>query len=130
MPNGKTQIPPMPARVAVADAVVSAEDSAAVGGAGGAGAGGGGGGGAGGQAAAAPRASTAPPVQRRFRLTNHGDKRVDVEVLDFNSALGNFAVQPAKITVPPHESAEADPMTSRLGVPAVEEIPLTVRLRT
>lgn len=77
----------------------------------------------------AVRASNAPPVQLRLRLTNNRDQPVDVEVLDFNSELGNFAVQPAKIAVPPHESVEADPMTSRLGVPAVEEIPLTVRLR-
>jgi hypothetical protein len=73
--------------------------------------------------------SNAPPIQLRLRLTNHSDAPVDVEALDFNSELGNFAVQPAKITVPPHESVEADPMTSRLGVPAVEEIPITVRLR-
>ena len=77
----------------------------------------------------APRASNAPPVQLRLRLTNQGDQPIDLEVLDFNSELGNFAVQPAKITVPPHESVEANPMTSRLGVPAVEEIPVTVRLR-
>ena len=75
------------------------------------------------------RANNAPPVQLRLRLTNRSDQPLDVEVLDFNSELGNFAVQPAKITVPPHESVEADPMTSRLGVPAVEKIPLTVRLR-
>ena len=79
--------------------------------------------------APAMRASNAPPIQLRLRLTNHGDQPVDVEVLDFNSELGNFVVQPTKITLPPHESVEADPMTSRLGVPAVEAIPITVRLR-
>jgi hypothetical protein len=31
--------------------------------------------------------------------------------------------------MPSHESVETDPMTSRLGVPAIEEIPLTLRLR-
>ena len=75
------------------------------------------------------RTSNEPPVQLQLRLTNHGDIPVEVEVLDFNSDLGNFAVQPRKIVLPPKESVEADPMTSRLGVPAVEEIPLTVRLR-
>ena len=79
--------------------------------------------------ALAIRASNEPPVQLRLRLTNHGEAAVEVEVLDFNSEIGNFAVQPPKITLPPHESVEADPMTSRLGVPALEEIPLTVRLR-
>ncbi len=73
--------------------------------------------------------SNAPPIQLRLRLTNHTDQSLDVEVLDFNSELGNFAVQPEKITVPPNATVEADPMTSRLGVPAVEEIPITVRLR-
>ena len=75
------------------------------------------------------RASNEPPVQLQLRLTNHGDGPVVAEVLDFNSELGNFVVQPPKISLPPHEAVEADPMTSRLGVPAVEEIPITVRLR-
>lgn len=75
------------------------------------------------------RASNAQPVQLRLRLTNHGDQAVEVEVLDFNSSLGNFVVQPAKLTLPSDESVEASPMLSRLGVPAVEEIPLTVRIR-
>lgn len=79
--------------------------------------------------APAIRASNEPPVQLRLRLTNHSDAAVEAEVLDFNSDLGNFAVQPEKITLPSHESVEADPMTSRLGVPAIEEIPLTLRLR-
>jgi hypothetical protein len=65
----------------------------------------------------------------RLRLTNHGESPLEVEVLDFNSELGNFVVQPAKLTLPPGEPVEAEPMLSRLGVPAVEEIPLTVRLR-
>lgn len=75
------------------------------------------------------RTSNAPPVQLRLRLTNHGAEPTEVEVLDFNSDLGNFVVQPAKITLPAGEAVEAEPMTSRLGVPAVEEIPITVRLR-
>jgi len=63
------------------------------------------------------RASNAPAVQLRLRLTNHGNEPVDVEVLDFNSQLGNFVVQPAKISLPPGEPTEADPMLSRLGYP-------------
>lgn len=73
------------------------------------------------------RAINQPPVQLRLRLTNHGAAPADVQVIDFNSTLGDFVVQPEKITVPPGESIEADPMISRLGVFA-EEIPLTVRL--
>lgn len=69
-----------------------------------------------------------PGVQLRLRLTNHRDVPIVVEVVDFNSDLGDFVVQPAQITVQPGESVEADPMVSRLGVGA-EEIPLIVKLR-
>lgn len=75
------------------------------------------------------RAENAPPVQLRLRLTNHGKDAVEVEVLDFNSSLGNFVVQPAVLVVAAESSTETDPMTSRLGVPALEEIPITVRIR-
>jgi hypothetical protein len=69
-----------------------------------------------------------PPVQLHLRLTNHGTEAVEVEVLDFNSDLGNFVVQPRKIALAPGASAEADPMTSRLGLTA-EAIALTVKMR-
>ncbi len=69
-----------------------------------------------------------PGVQLRLRLTNHRDIPIVVEVVDFNSDLGDFVVQPALITVQPGASVEADPMVSRLGVSA-DEIPLTVKLR-
>jgi hypothetical protein len=75
------------------------------------------------------RVSNAPPVQLRLRLTNHGSVAAVVEVIDFNSDLGNFVVEPKKMTLPPGEPTEADPMISRLGVPAVEEIPIVVRMR-
>ncbi len=78
----------------------------------------------------APRiyASNLPAVRLHLRLTNHGTEPIEVEVTDFDSDLGNFVVQPAKIMLPPNESVEADPMTSRLGVTS-DEIPLTVTLR-
>lgn len=75
------------------------------------------------------RAANEPPVRLHLRLTNHGTEAVDVEVPDFNSDLGNFVVQPRKLTLAPGASVEADPMTSRLGVKA-DEIALTVALRT
>ena len=68
------------------------------------------------------------PVRFHLRLTNHGAAAIDVEVADFNSDLGNFVVQPRKITLPPGEPIEADPMISQLGVKA-EEIPLTITIR-
>jgi len=74
------------------------------------------------------RASNLPPVQLRLRLTNHGSTPAEVQVLDFNSEIGNFVVQPEKFLLPPGETIEADPMISRLGVPG-NEVPLTVRLR-
>lgn len=73
-------------------------------------------------------ASNKPPVRLQLRLTNHGSEPVEVEVLDFNSDLGNFVVQPKKMSLPPGESVEAEPMTSRLGV-AADALPLIVRIR-
>lgn len=74
------------------------------------------------------RASNLPPVQLRLRLTNHSSAPAEIEVLDFNSDIGNFVVQPEKILLAPGDSIEADPMISRLGVPG-DEVPITVRLR-
>ena len=73
-------------------------------------------------------ASNEAPVRLHLRLTNHGTEPVDVEVTDFNSDLGNFVVQPRKISLPADGSAEAEPMTSRLGLKA-DEIPVTVAVR-
>jgi hypothetical protein len=72
--------------------------------------------------------SNAPPVRLHLRLTNHGTAPAEVEVVDFNSDLGNFVVEPSRIAVAPNASAEADPMISRLGVNA-DAIPVTVNLR-
>lgn len=95
--------------------------------------GGGGGGSGGGRDDGTPQAppihaSNGPVIQLRLRLTNHGPEPVVVEVVDFDSTLGDFVVQPEKITVQPGASIEADPMVSRLGmVPG--EIPLTIKLQ-
>jgi hypothetical protein len=85
---------------------------------------------AGGDGEPAPKihASNAPPVKFQLRLTNHGSEPIEVEVTDFNSTLGNFVVQPRRISIPAGGSAEADPMISRLGGGG-EEVPLTVALR-
>lgn len=73
-------------------------------------------------------ASNGPTILLRLRLTNHSAIEVVVEVVDFDSVLGNFAVQPEKIAVKPGASIEADPMVSRLSI-GTGEIPLTVKLR-
>lgn len=81
-------------------------------------------------AEARPRivAENKPPVRLHLRLTNHSTEPAEIEVLDFNSDLGNFVVQPRKISVAPGASAEAEPMISRIGLSA-DAIPLTIRLR-
>ncbi len=74
------------------------------------------------------RPSNLPPVRLHLRFTNRMTAAIEVEVPQFDSDLGNFVVQPPKIIVPPNGSAEADPMTSRLGVPA-DQVPITMSLR-
>jgi len=69
-----------------------------------------------------------PATQLRLVLANRGPVAVVIEVLEFSSALGNFAVKPGKITIAPGASAEADPMFSRLGIPT-EDVPVKLRLR-
>jgi hypothetical protein len=73
-------------------------------------------------------AANGPIIQLRLRLTNHGPTPAVIEVVDFDSTLGDFVVQPEKITVQPGASVEADPMVSRLGI-GTDEIPLTIKLR-
>ena len=72
--------------------------------------------------------STLPAVALRLRVTNQTGAPIEVEFAEFKSYLGNFAVRPAKLSVPANESAQPDPMNSLLGVTG-EEIPLTVGLR-
>jgi len=67
-------------------------------------------------------------VSFHMRLVNHAPYPVEVEVTDFNSDLGDFVVEPEKMTLEPNESAEAEPMTSRLGVTS-DAIPLTISVR-
>lgn len=86
------------------------------------------GGGDGEAPAAHIRASNQPPVRLHLRFKNHGDAPLTVEVPRFDSDLGNFVVQPARITVAPHMAAEADPMTSTLGVLSTE-VPVTIEIR-
>jgi hypothetical protein len=72
--------------------------------------------------------SPMPPVTIRLKLANHGAESADVEVLELNSDLGNFAVRPTKLTLANGQPAEADPMVSQLGVTS-DEIPVKVALR-
>lgn len=72
--------------------------------------------------------SPLPPVTTRLKLENRGKETLEIEILEVNSDLGNFAVRPAKISVAPGQTAEPDPMISQLGVTS-DEIPVKVTLK-
>jgi hypothetical protein len=72
--------------------------------------------------------SPLPPVTLHLILTNTGPESVLVKILDFDSDLGNFVVDPDSVTIPPGKTGEPTAMVSQLGVNA-DEIPFTVRLQ-
>ena len=72
--------------------------------------------------------SPLPPVTTRLKLENRSQEALEIEILEVNSVLGNFAVRPAKLTIAPGQTAEPDPMISQLGVTS-DEIPVKVSLR-
>jgi hypothetical protein len=71
--------------------------------------------------------SPLPPVTLHLVLSNPGPEAITVKMLDFNSDLGNFVVDPDTVKVLPGQTAEPTPMVSQLGVNA-DELPFTVRL--
>ena len=72
--------------------------------------------------------SPLPPVTLHLRIENRSPAKVSVEVDDFNSDLGNFAVQPGTLTLLSRQVGEPEPMISQLGVTS-DEIPVTVTLK-
>jgi hypothetical protein len=58
---------------------------------------------------------TGPLVLIHLRFVNRGTEPVELRIADFLSPLGNFAVQPEKLTLAPGASAEVEPMTSGLA---------------
>ncbi len=72
--------------------------------------------------------SPLPPIVMWLQLTSTAGNPLNVEIVDFESDLGNFAVQPEHVALSPGQSVEAEPMISRLGVTSLE-IPVTVSLR-
>jgi len=72
--------------------------------------------------------SPLPPIVMWLQLTSTAGSTLNVEIVDFNSDLGNFAVQPEKVALTPGNSVETEPMISRLGVTSLD-IPVTVTLR-
>jgi hypothetical protein len=73
--------------------------------------------------------SPMPPVTLRVHFENKGTTPLEIEVTDVNSDLGNFAVRPPKLVIPPGERGSLDPMISQLGVTS-DEIPLKLVVRT
>lgn len=72
--------------------------------------------------------SPMPPVTMHLKVENLGAQIVSVDITDFNSDLGNFAVHPEVIAVAPAQIAEPDPMISQMGVTS-DLIPVTVTLK-
>jgi hypothetical protein len=72
--------------------------------------------------------SPLPPIVMWLQLTSTASDTLTVEIVDFNSDLGNFAVQPEQVALTPGKSVEAEPMISRLGVTSLD-IPVRVTLR-
>ena len=72
--------------------------------------------------------SPMPPVTLRVLFENKGTEPLELEVTEVNSDLGNFAVRPPKLTIPPGEKALLDPMISQLGVTS-DEIPLKLAVK-
>jgi hypothetical protein len=72
--------------------------------------------------------SPLPAVIMKLHLTNHGKVAVKVSVPEFKSVLGNFAVRPDTLSLAPGQSAEADPMISRIGFEGTE-LPVSLTLQ-
>ncbi|HZZ20424.1 MAG TPA: hypothetical protein VFE25_13695 [Opitutaceae bacterium] len=57
-----------------------------------------------------------PPVTLHLYVTNTSGETVTVNLIDFNSDLGNFAIDPDKLTIEAGQIGEPTPMVSDLGV--------------
>ena len=73
--------------------------------------------------------SPMPPVTMHLKIENKAKQTTAVEVLDFESELGNFAVHPETLSMAPDQVAEPDPMISQLGVTS-DDIPVKVSLKS
>jgi len=72
--------------------------------------------------------SPLPPVTLHLVLTNTGAAPVTVGLIDFDSDLGNFALDPDHLTIGPGATAEPTTMVSQLGVSS-DVIPIKVTLK-
>jgi hypothetical protein len=74
--------------------------------------------------------SPLPPVTLRLSLTNTAQDGapLEVEIVDFESDLGNFALKPDHVALAPGQTSGPGSVISRLGVTS-DEIPVKVTLR-
>jgi hypothetical protein len=72
--------------------------------------------------------SPMPPVTLRVEFENRSEQPLEIEVTEVNSALGNFAVRPPRLSLGPGEKGMLEPMVSQLGVSS-DEIPLKLEVR-
>ena len=72
--------------------------------------------------------SPMPPVTLHLKIENTSGGILSVEVLDFDSDLGNFAVHPGLLAIAPSQIAEPDPMISQMGVTS-DSIPVKITLK-
>jgi hypothetical protein len=69
-----------------------------------------------------------PPVTLNLIVTNNTAEQVTVRLIDFNSDLGNFAIDPDTLAIEPGQSGSPTAMVSDLGVSS-DVIPFTVTLK-
>jgi len=72
--------------------------------------------------------SPLPPVTLHLILTNRSPGPMTLAMVDFDSDMGNFAVEPDTLTIAAGATAEPTPMVSDLGVSS-DEIPFKVTLK-
>jgi hypothetical protein len=58
--------------------------------------------------------STLPPVMIHLLVTNRSQEHLTLAIIDFLSPLGNFVINPERLSLDPGQSVEVEPMTSRL----------------
>ena len=68
------------------------------------------------------------PVTIHLKLKNLSQGDIKVEIVELNSDLGNFAVEPDTVILNSGETSEPNPMISQLGVTS-NVLPFKVTLR-
>jgi hypothetical protein len=72
--------------------------------------------------------SPLPPVTLHLILTNRSLGPMTLTMVDFDSDMGNFAIEPDTLTLAAGQTGEPTPMVSDLGVSS-DEIPFKVTLK-